>query len=112
MHRQAVDGAVLTDDDTGVDRDDVPTGEGFADDAAGCGIEVGLGVGRHEDGSVDDEEIGVGGWQSLIIVVACPWHWERLDAILRIGGAERLQLLLEGEEVGVLLVGRIGALYI
>lgn len=112
MNRQAVDGAVLTDDDTGVDRDDVPAGEGFADDAACLGIKVGLIIGRNEDGSVDDEEIGVGGWQSLVIIVASPRHREWLDAILRIGVTECLQFLLQSEEVGMLLVGSIGALYI
>ena len=52
---------MLADDGAAVDGHDVASGEGLADDAQGLFVEVGLGLGRAEHGTVDDEEVGVGG---------------------------------------------------
>ncbi len=62
MHCEAVDAAVLANDDTRVDRDDVATRECAGNGVASFLVESCLIVGWHEYGSVDDEEVGIGGW--------------------------------------------------
>ena len=64
-----MEGAVLLDDGTTVDADDLAIGIGLADDTHGLGIKVGLSVGGHEDGTIDDQIVGVGGWQTVAIVI-------------------------------------------
>ena len=61
--------AVLADDGAAVDAYDVAIGEGLADDVHGLLVKVGLTVGGYEDGTVDDQIVGVGGGQPLGIVV-------------------------------------------
>ena len=56
---------MLDDDRATVDADNLAVGEGVSDYSCCLGVEVGLGVGGIEHRSVDDEEIGVGGWQWL-----------------------------------------------
>ena len=61
-----MDGAVLSDDGAGIDGDDVAVGEGFADDAQGFRIVFGLSIDGRKDGSVQNQEIGVGRRQAFI----------------------------------------------
>lgn len=56
---------MLDDDRATVDADNLAVGEGVSDYSCCLGVEVGLGVGGIEHRSVDDEEIGVGGWQTF-----------------------------------------------
>ena len=65
LHRAAVERAMLDDYRTAVDADNLAVGEGVSDYSCCLGVEVGLGVGGIEHRSVDDEEIGVGGWQTF-----------------------------------------------
>ena len=58
---------MLLDDTSTVDAHDGSAGESLADDAEGLSVEVGLGIGGAEHGSVDDEEVGVGGWQPFAL---------------------------------------------
>ena len=57
--------AMLDDDRATVDADNLAVGEGVSDYSCCLGVEVVLGVGGIEHRSVDDEEIGVGGWQTF-----------------------------------------------
>ena len=50
---------------TTVDADYLAVGECVGNNCGSLGVEVGLGVGGIEHRSVDDEEIGVGGWQTF-----------------------------------------------
>ena len=51
--------------------------EGLVDNAKSLCIEVGLGIGRAEHGSVDNEEVGIGGRQSLtVFVIDRSWQGE------------------------------------
>ena len=59
-----MEGAVLLDDGTTGDADDLAVGVGLTDDAHGLGIEVGLGVCRHKNGTIYDQIVGVGGGET------------------------------------------------
>jgi hypothetical protein len=61
LHGAAMEGAVLLDDGTTVDADDLAVWVGLANDTQGFGVEVGLGIGGHKDGTIDDQVVGVGG---------------------------------------------------
>ena len=60
---------VLTDDGTAVDGDDFTVGIGEGDGAECLGVEVGLSVGGDEDGTVDDEVVGIGGGEAVVAIV-------------------------------------------
>ena len=62
-----MEGAVLLDDGTTVDADDLAVGIGLANDTEGLGIEVGLGIGGHQDGTIDDQVVGVGGGETVTV---------------------------------------------
>ena len=53
---------------TSVDADDVETGESERECLAGQCIEIGLVVGGDEHGSIEDDEVGVSGWQPVAVV--------------------------------------------
>ena len=53
---------------TGIDADDVEAWEGERDGLAGQGVEVGLSVGGNKYGTIENDEIGVGGWQPFAVV--------------------------------------------
>ena len=74
MHCAAVEGAVLDDDTLAVDANDVAVGEGVGDGLGGFVVEVGLSVGRVEHGIVDNEEVGVGGRQTLAVAIDGSGH--------------------------------------
>ena len=62
-----MEGAVLLDDGTTVDADDLAVGIGLANDTEGLGVEVGLGIGGHQDGAIDDQVVGVGGGETVTV---------------------------------------------
>ena len=68
LHGGAVEGAVLADEDAAVDGHDVVLGKGLLQLATGEVVGVGLTIGGHQDGAVDDEEGGVGGGQTMAVV--------------------------------------------
>ena len=61
--------SVLTDDRTAVDAHDFAVRVGQSYHAHGLLVEVGLVVGRHQHGTVDDQIVGIGGRQSVAVVV-------------------------------------------
>jgi hypothetical protein len=69
LHGAAMEGAVLADDGAAVDADNLVVGECLADDTQGLGVEVGLSIGRDEYSAVDDQIVGIGGWQAVAVVV-------------------------------------------
>ena len=69
LHGAAMEGAVLLDDGTTVDADDFAVGIGLANDTEGLGVEVGLGIGGHQDGAIDDQVVGVGGGEAVATVI-------------------------------------------
>ena len=112
--------AVLADDGAAVDGDHLPVGEGLGDEAEGLGVEVRLVVGRAEYCPVDDEEIGVGGRQtitlgaqSVIRLVDRSRHGKSEQTVgTPLEGAERPKLFLHELEFGILRVVRIVAAHI
>lgn len=98
---------------TGIDADDVEAGESERDGLAGQCIEVGLVVGGHEYGTVDDDEVGVGGWQPFAIVEDGVGHGKPQEAVgVSVGCAQRAELLLQSLEILVLWVVLIVATHI
>ena len=96
---------MLLDDGTAVDAYDVAVGEGSADGLHGLCVEVGLGVGGHEHGSVDDEIVGVGGGQSVGLVVDGAGQWQSEQSVgLSVECAQLLQFSFHFCQVGVLVV--------
>lgn len=110
---------MLTDKDAAVDADDVVMGKGLLELAPRLFVVVGLCVGGVEDGSVDDEEIGVGGRESVALVCRRHWskvlfvdgcgHWERDEPIgLSRESAQLAQFLFHELQFGKMFVGRVG----
>ena len=62
--------AVLTDDGTTVNAHNLPVRIGLADDAHGLCIEIGLGIGGHQYGTIDDQIVGVGGRKPVCLPLA------------------------------------------
>ena len=59
---------MLSDYHTGVDTDDIEAGEGERDGLTGNGVEVGLIVSGNKNGTIEDDEIGVGGRQPFTVI--------------------------------------------
>lgn len=65
-----MEGAVLLDEDAGVDGGDAVGGEGLRESTGGKGVGGGVAVGGHEDAStIKDQVVGVGGGQRAVEVV-------------------------------------------
>lgn len=67
---------MLTNDWATVDAYNVSVGEGLTNDAQGLGIKVGLGIGGHEYGSIDDKIIGISGGQTVVAIIDGAGEWE------------------------------------
>lgn len=115
LHGAAVQGTVLADDGPAVDAYDVPVGEGLADDAHGFLVEVGLVVGGYQDGTIDDEVVGIGGGEAvcwllafgnlLLAVVDGAGQRQAQQAVgPSVEGAQLLQFLFHEQEVGMVVV--------
>ena len=96
---------MLLDDGTAVYADDFAVGIGFANDAQGLGIEVGLCIGRYEYGAIDNQIVGVGGWQALCLVIDRMGQGKLSQPIgLSLQRSEGLQLLFHQQQVRMLFV--------
>ena len=62
-------GAMLLNDGTAVDAYDLAVGEGLAHYLKRLNVKVGLVVGGNEYCSVDDEIVGISGWQTFAIII-------------------------------------------
>ncbi len=64
--------SVLFDDGTAVDAYDFSVREGLLDGAHSLCVEVGLGVGGHEYGTVHHKIVGIGGRQAVaMLIIRC-----------------------------------------
>ena len=103
-----MDGAVLPYDRAAVDGNHLPVGESLANQADGFGVEVWLSVGRTEYGAVEDEEVGIGGWQSLAAVIDGARHRQPLQPVGPAAGCpQRQQLFLHQPQFLILFVGSV-----
>ena len=68
-------GAMLPDGCAGVDGDNLPARESLCYDVFCLGVVLWLTVCRHQDSSVDDEEVGVCGGQPFAIVIDWRGRW-------------------------------------
>ena len=97
---------MLANDGSGIDGDDVAVGEGFADDAKGFRVVFGLTINRREDGTIENQEVGVGRRQALSFLFPrssflgnrflenCIWHWQSKQSIgLSVGSLKAFELL-------------------
>ena len=109
---------MLFDDTTAIDGDDLTVGESLTNETHGQVVEVGLAIDWTEYSPVDDQKIGVGGWQALLL--RGPRHNAQsglvngsgqgeLHQMIRLSfeGAERTELLLHQLEFCVLLISGI-----
>ena len=58
---------MLLDDGAAIDADDFAVGIGLTDNTHGFGIKVGLGIGGHQDGAIDDQVVGIGGGETVTV---------------------------------------------
>ena len=96
---------MLADDSACVESDDGMVGKGLLDNAEGPGIVVGLGVGGYDDRSVEDDEIGIGGRQTVAFFIDGVGHGQRQEPIgLTLWSPEHAQFFLEHLEICELFV--------
>ena len=71
---------MLPDDRGGIDGDDLSSGEGPRDGLDGPFVVGWLSVGGNQNPSIEDDEIGVGGWQAEAFFIDGVGHgqWEQL----------------------------------
>jgi hypothetical protein len=72
---------MLPDDASAIDAHHFSVGECLAYGLACLLVKVGLCVGGKEYGSVDNKEVGICGWQSLLTVEYRLWHGEFYQAV-------------------------------
>ena len=105
--------AMLFDNTTAIDGHDLAIREGLADETEGCCVEIRLGIGGTEHGPVDDQEVGIGGRQTILTIIDGSWHRELEQPVgLAFEGSECRQLLLHQLQFGILLVSFIVAAYV
>ena len=99
--------AMLTHEYLTVDAYNLTVGEGLLQDRQCLGILDRLAVGRHENGTVDDKEVGIGGWQTLLTFLLDEireialddsiWQRNRKQTVwMSVRCAKSLELLLHG----------------
>ena len=99
---------MLDDEHTAVHSHYLMTRKGFLQLLQRLAVLFVLAVCRHEDGMVDDEEIGMSGWQSLSLVVAARvGQREREEFVgLSVFRAERFEFLLHQGQLFIVLIRR------
>ena len=60
---------MLFDDGATVYTNDFSIGIGLTNDAESFGIKVGLVVGGYQYGTIDNQIVGVGGWQAVLTII-------------------------------------------
>lgn len=104
---------MLADDGTTVDANDIATWECLANDAKCLAVKVGLVVGRTKHGSVDNQEVSIGGRQPFPFVKDGSRHGQLQQPIgPTVNGTKCLQLLFHQLQFSILFVVRIVAPYI
>ena len=116
LHRRAMQRTMLADEHAAVDGYDVMFGECFLQLPTGELIVLGLAVGGHQNCSVYNQEIGIGGRQTVPILGVVDGSWKRegdeAPLLTSLGREETMQLLLHRLEGLIVLVGGVGTLHI
>lgn len=105
---------MLLDDGPRVHSHHLVIGEGLADHLQRLGVVVWLVVGRHDDCPVDNQEIGISGWQAIPLLVEDGiGHRQAQQSVGHFGLAiDGLEVGLHGLQVGILRIGLIVATHI
>ena len=61
--------SVLADNSTTVDAHNLPVRKSLTDDSQSLLVEVGLGIGGYQYGTIDDQIVGIGGWQTFLTII-------------------------------------------
>ena len=61
--------SMLFDDGTTVYTNDFSIGIGLANDVERISIQVGLVVGGYQYGTIDNQIVGIGGWQAVLTII-------------------------------------------
>ena len=91
---------MLFDDGATVYTNDFSIGIGLTNDAESFGIKVGLCIGGHQYGTIDDQIVGIGGRQPLTILIDGMGKWQSQQSIgLTIDSPEFLQFLFHQRQI-------------
>ena len=113
LHGEAVKRAMLFYHRCGIQGNDVAVGKGRPNDVKCLLIQFTLLIGRDYHRSINDNEVGVSGWQTLAFVVNRLGYRELEQSIgLAFNGAKRFQLSFHFLEVVVLHVLLVIGTYI
>lgn len=113
LHGETVKRAMLFNHGCGIYRNDVAVGEGRPNDVKCLLIQFTLLIGRDYHRSINDNEVGISGWQTLTLVENRLGYRELEQSIgLAFYGAKRFQLLFHFFEVVVLHVLLVIGTYI
>ena len=113
LHREAVERAMLFYHRRGIQGNDVTVGEGRPNDVECLPVQFVLLIGRYYHRPINDNEVGVSGWQTLAFVVNRLGYRELEQSIgLAFNGAKRFQLSFHFFEVVVLYVLLVIGTYI
>ena len=113
LHREAMDGAVLSDDGAGIEGDNGAVGEGSGDDAQGLGIFLGLGISGNKHCTVENQEVGISRRQALAFIQNCRSHRQFQQAIgPSVGGAKRAELLLKCLKISEVRIAGVVAAHV
>lgn len=108
-----MDASMLADDGERIYTDDFSVWEGELNLLFSFLVFLRLVVSRVNHGSIQDEEVGVGSWQSIAIIIDCVWHWQFQQSVrITFEGEELLELGFECLEILILFILRIVAPYI
>ncbi len=104
---------MLPDDGGGINAYQLAVGEGKLYLPACLCIMLRLVVGRIDDRTVEDEEVGIGGRQTVLAVIDRVWHGQLDEPIgIALIGGELLELLFQRLQVLILLVFGVVTPYI
>ena len=104
---------MLADQYLTIDSNDIPIRKSGSELPGRFVVVVGLSVGRQEDSPVDDEIVGIGGGQTLAVVVHGSCHREGNESVgSAVCRTEGFQFLLHSPEVIVMNIFRVVTPYI
>ena len=113
LHCEAVQRTMLLDNRCGIQGNDFAVGKGCPNDVKGLLIQFVLLISWNYHRPINDNEVGVSGWQTLAFVVNRVGYRELEQSIgLAFYGAKRFQLSFHFLEVVVLLVLLVIGTYI
>ena len=108
-----MDASMLADDGERIYTDDFSVWEGELNLLFSFLVFLRLVVSRVNHGSIQDEEIGVGSWQSIAIIIDCVRHWQFQQSVrIAFEGEELLELGFECLEILILFILWVIAPYI